>query len=83
MIGQLIEAELLQRPGDDLSDLGLVQFGTPQTERDILTNGRHDDLRIGIGEAKADPLAHIAALAGRRESIDGDRAGGGHHESVE
>ena len=50
----------------------LGQPPAAQPERDVLGDRRHHDLRVGVGEAEADPPAHLAALAagcrGRRRS---------------
>ena len=53
-------------------DLLLVEPAPAQPERDVLGHGRHHDLRVRVGEAEADPAAHLACRAcgcrGRRRA---------------
>ena len=64
-------------------DLGLGQVVPPQPEGDVLGNGRHDDLGIGIGEAESDAAPDRTGVPGRVEAVDPDHPGGRDDEGVE
>src|SRR5699024_12413251 len=74
MVGEAVAFEYLL---DSSSSFVLVQPGAPEGEVDVLGDGGHDDLCVGIGGAEADASAGPRRLAAGVGSVGGPRPGGG------
>src|SRR4051812_5098048 len=83
MVGVVVEVEPSQHLLDAGGGLDLARGPAPQPEGDVLADGRHDDLGVGVGEAEPDLAAHRATLAPGVQAVDRDRAPGGEDQAVQ
>src|SRR3954454_10224851 len=83
MVGVVVEVEPSQHLLDAGGGLDLARGPAPQSEGDVLADGRHDDLGVGVGEAEPDLAAHRAAVAPGVQAVDRDRPPGGEHQAVQ
>ncbi len=81
MVGVLGQAARGEGAPHDLA--ALVRRDAAQRVRDVLRHGRHDDLRVRVGEHEPHAPSHRRALAARVEAVDEHASRRGHDEPVE
>ena len=70
-VGEVGQADDVERGGDPLGDGGLVEVEVAGTERHVVADGREEELVVGILEHQADPAADVLQR-GRLDGPAGD-----------